>query len=181
MAKVTTRGGDDGYTGLLGPGRVPKYHPRPEALGTVDEATSALGLARAQSPTPRVRAAIARVQRELYLLMAELATTAEARERLGQRLTPEHVAGLERLADELKAEVAIPPAFVVPGATVSSAALDLARAIVRRAERQVVKLLHDGEIESWDSARYLNRCSDVLHILARYDEVSQGVDIQTQG
>jgi cob(I)alamin adenosyltransferase len=180
VAKVTTRTGDDGYTGLLGPGRVPKYHPRPEALGTVDEATSALGLARAQSPTARVREVVLRLQRELYVLMAELAATAEARERLGQRLTAEHVAGLERLAEELQAEVAIPPAFVVPGATVSSAALDVARAVVRRAERQVVKLLHDGEIEAWDTARYLNRCSDLLHILARYDEVSQGVDIQTQ-
>jgi cob(I)alamin adenosyltransferase len=180
MAKVTTRTGDDGYTGLLGRGRVPKYHARPEALGAVDEATSALGLARAQSPTGRVRAVALQLQRELYVLMSELAATPEAREKLGQRLTPEHVAGLERLAEELKVEVAIPPAFVVPGATVSSAALDLARAVVRRAERRVVKLLHEGEIESWDTARYLNRCSDLLHILARYDEVSQGVDIQTQ-
>jgi cob(I)alamin adenosyltransferase len=181
VAKVTTRTGDDGYTGLLGQGRVPKYHPRPEALGTVDEATSALGLARAQSPTPRVREVVLRLQRELYVLMAELATTAEAYDRMGGRLTPEHVAGLERLAEELTAEVVIPPAFVIPGATVSSAALDVARATVRRAERQVVKLLHDGEIPSWETARYLNRCSDLLHILARYDEVSQGVDIQTQG
>jgi cob(I)alamin adenosyltransferase len=181
LARVTTGGGDDGYTGLLGPGRVPKYHPRPEALGTVDEATSALGLARAQSPTARVREVVLRLQRELYVLMAELATVGEAAEKVGMRITPEHVAGLERLAEELKQEVAIPPAFVVPGATVSSAALDLARAIVRRAERQVVRLLHEGEIAGWDAARYLNRCSDVLHILARYDEVSQGVDIQTQG
>ena len=180
MARVTTRTGDDGYTGLLGEGRIPKYHPRTEALGTVDEATSALGLARAQSPTPRVREVALRLQRDLYLLMADLATTDQARAKLGQRLTSEHVAGLERLSDELRAEVEIPPAFVVPGATVSSAALDVARAVVRRAERQVVKLLHDKEIDVWDTARYLNRCSDLLHILARYDEVSQGVDIQTQ-
>src|SRR2546428_9764341 len=121
MARVTTRSGDDGYTGLLGAGRVPKYHPRPEALGTVDEATSALGLARAQSPTPRVREVVLRLQRELYLLTADLATTAEAREKVVARLTPEHVAGLERLAEALKAELASPPAFCLSRATVSSA------------------------------------------------------------
>jgi cob(I)alamin adenosyltransferase len=180
VARVTTRTGDDGYTALIGQGRVPKYHPRPEALGAIDEATSALGLARAHSPTSRVRAVVLRVQRELYLLMAELATTPEAYEKAGFRVGAEHVAGLEELLEELKSEVAIPAAFVIPGATVSSAAIDLARAIVRRSERHVVKLLHDGEIANWDTARYLNRCSDLLHVLARYDEVSQGVDIQIQ-
>ena len=69
---------------------------------------------------------------------------------------------------------------MVQGATVSSAAIDLARAIVRRAERQVVKMLHAGEIDGWEMARYLNRCSDLLHVLARYEEVRLGIDIQTQ-
>ncbi|HEY3083334.1 MAG TPA: cob(I)yrinic acid a,c-diamide adenosyltransferase [Chloroflexota bacterium] len=181
MAEVTTGGGDDGYTGLLGPGRVPKYDPRVEAFGTLDEATSALGLARAQTPIPRVGEVIRRVQRELYLLMAELATTPEAYEKLGRRIGPEQVAALEALQDELKREVEIPRAFVVPGATVSSASIDLGRAIVRRAERIVARLRHEGEIANPETLRYLNRCSDLLHVLARYDEVSQGVDLQTQG
>ena len=181
MAQITTGTGDDGYTGLIGAGRVPKYHPRPETLGTIDEATGALGLARAQSPVPRVREVVVRLQKELYLLMAELATTPEAYEKAGYRITAEHVAGLESLQAELKREVAIPNAFVVPGASVSSAALDLARAIVRRAERLTARLLHEGEIGNPETLRYLNRASDLLHVLARYDEVSQGVDLQTQG
>src|SRR5262245_19495908 len=180
MAEVTTGRGDDGYTGLLGRGRVPKYDPRVEAFGTLDEATSALGLARAQTPTPRVGEVIRRLQRELYQMMAELATTPEASEKLGQRIAAEHVDGLVALQAELKREVEIPPAFVVPGATVSSAAIDLGRAIVRRAERAVARLLHDGTIGNPETLRYLNRCSDLLHVLARFDEVSQGVDLQTQ-
>ncbi|HZQ97472.1 MAG TPA: cob(I)yrinic acid a,c-diamide adenosyltransferase [Chloroflexota bacterium] len=181
MAKVTTRAGDDGYTGLIGAGRVPKYHPRPEALGTLDEATAALGLARALSPSPRVQEAVRRLQRELYLLMAEVATTPDAYEKAGYRVTAEQVLALEELQAALAGEVEIPNAFVIPGATVSSAALDLARSVVRRAERQVAKLLHTGEIGNAETLRYLNRCSDLLHVLARYDEVSQGVELQTQG
>jgi cob(I)alamin adenosyltransferase len=180
VAEVSTGAGDDGYTGLLGPGRVPKYDRRVEACGTLDEATSALGIARAQTPLPRVGEVIRRLQHELYLLMAELATTPEAGQKLGRRILPEHVAALEALQDELKREVEIPRAFVVPGATVSSAAIDLGRTVVRRAERIVARLLHDGELANPETLRYLNRCSDLLHVLARYDEVGQGVDPQTQ-
>ena len=173
MARVTTRTGDDGYTRVLGPERLPKEHPTIEALGALDEATSALGLARAQSPTPRVQEVVLRLQRELYMLMGELAGT---KTRVGER----DVAALDTLADELKAEVEIPPLFIIPGATVSSAALDVARTVVRRAERRVARLLHEGGLANGEILRYLNRCSDLLHILARYDEVSQGVDLQTQ-
>lgn len=180
MARVTTGTGDDGYTGLIGEGRVPKYHPRIEVLGAIDEAQSALGLARAQSPVARTREVVLRLQRELYVLMAELATTAEAYDKAGYRMTEQHVADLERIERELQAEVRIPNAFVIPGATISSAALDLGRAIVRRAERLTAALLHQGEIGNPQTLRYLNRCSDLLHILARYDEVGQNVDLQTQ-
>jgi cob(I)alamin adenosyltransferase len=178
MARVTTGTGDDGYTGLIGPGRVPKHHPRVELLGTIDEATGALGLARAHSPVPRVREVVPRLQRELYRLMAEVATTAD---RDDFRTEPSAVDGLETLQAELQSEVEIPSAFVIPGATASSAALDLARAIVRRAERQSARLLHEGELTNPETLRYLNRCSDLLHVLARFDEVSQGVEPQTQG
>jgi cob(I)alamin adenosyltransferase len=178
MARVTTGTGDDGYTGLIGPGRVPKHHPRVELLGTIDEATGALGLARAHSPVPRVREVVPRLQRELYRLMADVATTAD---RSDFRTEPTAVAGLEELQAELQSDVEIPSAFVIPGATASSAALDLARGIVRRAERQAARLLHEGELTNPEVLRYLNRCSDLLHVLARFDEVSQGVEPQTQG
>src|SRR5687767_2452537 len=176
MARVTTGAGDDGYTGLIGPGRVPKHHPRVELLGTIDEATGALGLARAHSPVDRTRGVVMHLQRELYRLMAEVATTAD---RGDYATMPEQVGAIEALQAELQSEVEIPNAFVVPGATLSSAALDLARGIVRRAERQCARLLHEGELTNEETLRYLNRCSDLLHVLARFDEVSQGVDLQT--
>src|SRR5215813_14689065 len=135
MAKVTTGSGDTGYTSLLGAQRVAKYDPLPDAFGTVDEATSALGLARATTTNARARDIILHMQRDLYVLMAELATPLEHQEAVGMRITAEHVAWLEALEDELKAEVAIPNKFIIPGDSLDGAALDLARTIIRRGER----------------------------------------------
>jgi len=175
MAKVTTGTGDTGYTGLLGAERVPKYDPRPDTFGTVDEATSALGLARAMTKDSRVKEIIYRVQNELYLLMGELATTPENYEKMGLRMTAEHVQWLEQTEETLKQEVEIPNKFIIPGDTVDGAALDLARAIIRRAERMTVKLLHDGVIQNGEVIRYLNRLSDLVFILARYIEVKSSL------
>src|SRR5947208_3389995 len=102
MAKVTTGTGDTGYTGLLGAQRVPKYDPRPDTFGTVDEATSALGLARAVARDRKVKDIIYRVQQELYLLMGELATLPENYEQMGLRMTIEHVQHLEQVEAELQ-------------------------------------------------------------------------------
>lgn len=171
MAKVTTGMGDEGYTGLLGSERVAKYDPRPDTFGTVDEATSALGLARATIQDPKVKEIIFRIQNELYLLMGELATTPENYEKMGLRMTAEHVQWLEQVEESLKQEVEIPNKFIIPGDTLEGAALDLARTIIRRAERMAVKLLHDGVIQNSEVIRYLNRLSDLVFILARYIEV----------
>jgi cob(I)alamin adenosyltransferase len=175
MAKVTTGTGDTGYTGLLGEQRVPKYDPRPETFGTVDEATSALGLARATSRDPKVKAIIYTIQQELYLLMGELATPPENYEKMGLRVTPEHVQRLEQTEEALKQEVEIPNKFIIPGDTPDGAALDLARTIIRRAERMAVKLLHEGVIENGEVVRYLNRLSDLIFILARFIEVKSSL------
>ncbi len=175
MAKVTTGTGDTGYTGLLGDQRVPKYDPRPDTLGIVDEATSALGLARAATQSVRVKEVIYEIQQELYLLMGELATTPENYERMGLRMTAEHVRRLEQVEELLKQEVEIPNKFVIPGDTLDGAALDLARTIIRRAERMAVKLLHEGVIENGEVVRYLNRLSDLIFILARYREVTSSM------
>lgn len=174
MAKVTTGTGDAGYTSLLGDQRVPKYDPRPETFGTVDEATSALGLARALTPDAHVREIILHSQRDLYVLMAELATPPQNLAAVGMQITPEHVAWLEQTEEELKAEVAIPNRFVVPGDSPDGAALDLARTVIRRAERMVARLLHEHVIENAEALRYLNRLSDLVFILARYLEAKQG-------
>jgi len=170
-AKVTTRTGDDGFTGLLGSERVPKYHPRPDTFGTVDEATSALGLARALTRNTRARDIIYRLQQDLYLLMAELATPPENYEKLGYRVTEDHVAHLEEVSAALKEQVEIGNRFIIPGDTPDGAALDLARTVIRRAERKAARLLHDGVISNNEVLHYLNRASDVAFILARYVEV----------
>ena len=175
MAKVTTGTGDTGYTGLLGSERVAKYDPRPDTFGTVDEATSALGLARATTQDPKVKEIIYRIQNELYLLMGELATTPENYEKMGLRMTADHVHWLEQVEESLKQEVEIPNKFIIPGDTLDGAALDLARTIIRRAERIAVKLLHDGVIQNGEVIRYLNRLSDLVFILARYIEVKSSL------
>lgn len=175
MAKVTTGTGDTGYTGLLGELRVPKYDPRPDTFGTVDEATSALGLARATTQDQKVKDIIYQIQQELYLLMGELATPPENYEKMGLRMTSEHVQKLEQVEEALKSEVEIPNKFIIPGDTPDGAALDLARTIIRRAERMTVKLLHDGVIQNSEVVRYLNRLSDLIFVLARYVEVKSSL------
>jgi cob(I)alamin adenosyltransferase len=176
MAKVTTGTGDTGYTGLLGNQRVPKYDPRPDTFGTIDEATSALGLARALTTHQNVKAIIFHIQQELYLLMGELATPPENYDKMGLRITSEHVNWVEQTEEELKREVEIPNKFIIPGDTVDGAALDVARTIIRRAERMAVKLLlQDQVIENTEVVRYLNRLSDLVFILARYVEVKSSL------
>ncbi len=175
MAKVTTGTGDTGYTGLLGEQRVAKYDPRPDTFGTVDEATSALGLVRAMTKNQKIKDSIYRIQQELYLMMGELATPPENYEKMGLKMTAEHVQHLEQLEEELKREVEIPNKFIIPGDSVDGAVLDLARTIIRRAERMAVKLLHDGVIQNGEVVRYLNRLSDLVFIMARYIEVKSSL------
>ena len=175
MAKVTTGTGDAGYTGLLGDQRVPKYDPRPDTFGVVDEATSALGLARATTSDQRAREIILKTQQDLYVLMAELATPPENLDAVGFRMTADHVRWLEETEEQLKAEVEIPNKFIIPGDTLDGAALDLARTIIRRAERMAARLLHERIIENGEVVRYLNRLSDLVFILARYVEVKSSI------
>ncbi|HEX6507239.1 MAG TPA: cob(I)yrinic acid a,c-diamide adenosyltransferase [Chloroflexota bacterium] len=170
MARVTTRTGDDGFTDLLGNRRVPKYHRRPEAYGTIDEATSALGVARAYLQDQSMKDRLYRLQRDLYIMMAELATVPESYGRVDFKITTEDVSRLDSEADALKARVEIGKEFIVPGATISAAFLDLARTIVRRGERQVARLYHEGDVTNVEVLRYLNRLSDLLFIMARYEE-----------
>ena len=167
-------GGDDGTTGLLGGGRAPKDDPRIEAYGTVDEASSAIGLAKALTADERVRAAAEQLQRGLYRLGAELATEPGHQGRFGT-VSPADVADLDHLLAELESEVRMPAGFVLPGTTPASGALDLARAIVRRAERRCVTLLREGGLGNQEVRRYLNRLSLLLFVLGRFEEARAGV------
>jgi cob(I)alamin adenosyltransferase len=165
--------GDDGSTGLLGGGRTGKDDLRIETYGTVDEASSALGMARALSVDQRVREVIETLQRGLYRVGAELATNPEAAGRF-VTTTREDVAQLDRVMAELEAGARMPDAFVLPGATPASGALDLARAIVRRAERRCVALFREGGVSNGEVMRYLNRLGLLLFVLARYEEDRAG-------
>jgi cob(I)alamin adenosyltransferase len=173
-----TGSGDDGYTGLLGHGRVPKYAARPEAYGCVDEASAALGLARAQAHQGPLGDLLVTVQRDLHLLMADLATPPEAATR-PPWLGIERVAWLEQVIAEMGCQVEMPAGFVVPGDSLSGATLDLARTVVRRAERLVARLAHAGELRDDTPLRYLNRLSSLLFILARLEDKAAGVQKPT--
>jgi cob(I)alamin adenosyltransferase len=174
QVKPYTGTGDDGFTGLLGGKRVPKHDLRPEAYGTVDELSSALGLARSTATSDHSRQILLSVQRRLYHLMTELAATREAAGRF-RKTTSEDVTELENLIDGLAAKTEIPTEFIVPGDTVSGSALDLARAVARRAERVVAHLIHAGEFENREVLRYLNRLSSLLFVLARFEDTKAGV------
>lgn len=163
--------GDDGTTGLLGGGRVSKTDLRIEAYGTVDEASSALGLAKALTADARVREIAEALQRDLYRLGAVLATNPQAGASFAT-IGDQDVAGLDALLRELEAEAPMPDGFVLPGQTPASGALDLARTVTRRAERRCLELLDRDRDREVDRAalRYLNRLSLVLFALARFDE-----------
>ena len=187
-AVATTRG-DDGTTGLLfGGPRISKDDPRAEAYGTLDEAVAALGVARAAVATRGAEGhamalatgdlgdLILRLQRELFVVGAELATTPEARDRLEDgrtRVSADMVRGLEDLLMSLESSIAMPREFVVPGETTASAALEVARAIVRRAERRAVALRRDGYVPGDHLLPYLNRLADLLWVLARAAEQAE--------
>lgn len=174
MHKIYTGAGDDGSTGLLGPERVPKYHPQVATSGDIDEANAALGLARALATAPAVRAALLEAQRDLYHLMSEVSATPEAAERF-RRIDAARVAWLEEQVNRFGASLPPITEFVVPGDSLAGAALHLARTVVRRAERQVVSLRDQGVIRNPDLIRYLNRLSSLCFVLALVEDAAAGV------
>lgn len=175
--KIYTKKGDDGTTGLWYGGRVAKNSLRPEAYGSVDEAASALGVARAASEKgSEVYGDILRIQGELFVAGAELATAPEAEERLEpgvSRVTAAMVDRLEADIDRYMDRVELPPKFVIPGGTGLSAALDVARTAVRRAERRVATLKEHGDLADDTVLTYLNRASDALYAMARFTDEAE--------
>jgi len=165
---IYTRKGDDGTTGLYFGGRLAKDDRRVDAYGTVDEAQAFLGLARAEVDRgSELDTLLVEIERDLWTVMAELATDASNRHKLGDGLmTAARVAELEAMIDGFKARFELPAEFVVPGQTKSSAALDVARTVVRRAERLSLGLVPDDS----QVLPYLNRLSDLVWTLARWQE-----------
>jgi cob(I)alamin adenosyltransferase len=186
VVKIYTRKGDDGTTSLWYGGRVPKHHGRTEAYGALDEACSALGVARALCGRAQeeLAADILRLQDDLFVAGAELATAPEAAERLEEgisRTTEEMVAALEERIDHYMGQVDLPPKFVIPGGTQLSAQLDVARGVIRRAERRISALGEAGELAGETVIHFVNRASDLAYAMARCADVEDPALFEGRG
>lgn len=171
--RLYTKYGDNGETSLLYGGRVSKSNTHCEAYGAADEACSALGLARALSTDPEVRDIILKIERDLFLVGAELATDPKKYSTFKQHFTPisEDMSNdLSNIIDQIQDQVELPRSFIIPGGSPASAAIDLARTSVRRTERRSVQLKEKGSLANLEILRYLNRLGDLLFILARYED-----------
>jgi cob(I)alamin adenosyltransferase len=180
VVKIYTKKGDDGSTSLWYGGRVPKHHARTEAYGALDEACAALGVARALCGPDQegLAADIVRLQDDIFIAGAELATAPEAADRLEDgvsRTTEEMVAALEERIDHYMGQVDLPPQFVLPGGNQLSAQLDVARTTIRRAERRIAALNEDGELASETVIHFVNRASDLAYALARFADVEDPI------
>ena len=176
---VATGKGDDGTTGLLFGGRIPKDDLRTEAYGSVDEAVAALGLARirlTEAGLTELSELVLRLQRELFVVGAELATNPSAVDRLKDgvsRVSEAMLEGLEAALARLEREIEMPREFIVPGESDASAALEVARTVVRRAERRIVTLERETATAGSWVVPYVNRLADLLWVLARATESAE--------
>ncbi len=186
MVKIYTKKGDDGTTSLWYGGRVPKHHRRTEAYGSLDEACSELGVARALCGPEHgeLAADILRLQDDIFVAGAELATAPEAAERLEDgisRTTEEMVAALEERIDHYMSQVELAPKFVIPGGNLLSAQLDVARTAIRRAERHITALSEAGELASETVIHFVNRASDLAYAMARFADVDEPALFEGRG
>lgn len=178
MTGFYTRNGDDGFTGLLSEGRVPKYHPIPETVGTLDEATASLGLARATCKSELAQSILLVVQRDLYAMMAEISASPENASRF-RKIDQQRVTWLEAQTDRITEMVEMPKEFILPGDSPAGGALALARTVVRRAERQTASLVHQKIVENEQILPYLNRLSSLCFSLELLENKEYGKNSPT--
>ncbi len=172
--KIYTRTGDEGSTSLFSGGRVPKYHLRVESYGTVDELNSLLGLVRAQQPSAKTDADLGRIQHQLFNLGADLATPLDAKTIHIVRMDAATITWLEESIDRMTAELPALTYFILPGGSPAGATLHVARTVCRRAERLVTQLQEQEPIGAF-VLPYLNRLSDYLFTLARWENQQAGL------
>jgi cob(I)alamin adenosyltransferase len=173
MTKFYTQTGDDGYTSLLGEGRVEKYSLRMEAVGTIDEASASLGIARSQCLIDKTRKLLLTTQRDLHSMMAEVSARRENASRF-RKIDADRVTWIEDQIDQISASVKIPNEFIVPGDSSSGAALALSRTIVRRSERRIAELTHLGKLENIHLLQYINRLSSLCFVLELMENQATG-------
>ncbi len=167
---ITTKTGDRGQASIYSGERVSKNSDRLEAIGTVDELVSILGIARCHSKESVTEEAVLYLQRMLFTFASELATSAEKLEKLSKRLDQDAMDELDRRRDKLEAETTLPNGFIVPGGNLGSAHLDHARTVARRIERRVVGMNEAGILPNPVVLSWINRLSDYLYLLARTEE-----------
>jgi cob(I)alamin adenosyltransferase len=179
---IATKTGDKGDTGLMYNRRVSKAHPRVEAYGCVDELNAALGLARATAEQDFIRENLVVVQKDLVILMGELATAVDDLPRYVKDgfalITPEMIVKLDNMVREIEAQNIAFKGWATPGATLNAAALDVARTVCRRAERRVCALQETNQLQNSCVIVYLNRLADTLWLLARWVETEKGKGIE---
>ena len=173
-----TKTGDDGTTGLLGKERVKKYDIRMETIGCLDEASAVLGLSRAFVCSTEIQEIVLKVQRQLYLVMGEVASETEIAEKF-RSVNQESVSWIESTIDRISQKTSIPSEFIVPGDTKGGAFLALGRTVVRRAERGLAELIDTGKVENKELLRFLNRLSSLLFVLELYENYISGKGDQT--
>jgi cob(I)alamin adenosyltransferase len=173
MSPFYTRSGDEGYTGLLGKGRYPKYDPRLETIGTIDELASVLGFARSSCKSEEVRNIILHVQKQLNGIMTEVAVTGEALDKI-QKLEQDSVTWLEAQTDMLIEKAGKPKGFIIPGDSLPEAAVDMARTVTRRAERRLAELVHQGAVTNKEVLRYMNRLSSLCYAMELFENKLAG-------
>lgn len=173
MNRFYTKKGDDGYTSLLGNDRAPKYDHRIETIGVIDEANAAIALARTLSLAPQTSTILIEVQKDLYYMMSEVSATPDNALRF-RNITDERVNWLELQIDDISSKVVIPNEFILPGDSKAGAAIDLARTIVRRAERHLAHLVHMKKLENRGLLRYMNRLSSLCFVLELLENQTAG-------
>jgi ATP:cob(I)alamin adenosyltransferase len=167
---ISTKKGDKGFTGLLGGRRVPKHHLRPETYGTLDELNSFVGMARAASKNQKVKKILFAIQNHFFIIGSDLALSGKDRSLLKGEITQREVDWLSQLSADFEGALKPEPKFIIYGETLISSILDVARAVSRRAERRVAEMRSKKMLYNLKILEYLNRLSDVLYLLARYEE-----------
>jgi cob(I)alamin adenosyltransferase len=177
MSPFYTAKGDAGETSYLGAGGISKSSLRIEAVGSVDEASAAIGLARALSEVEKTREVLLALQKQLYLLMSELSASPDVADQFN-KINDQHLDWVETQIKDLESIVDLPRVFIIPGGSASSGALALARTVVRRAERRAVAMLEENLIQKPLLVAYLNRLSSLLFVLEIFETAESGLDVQ---
>ena len=179
---IYTKTGDAGQTRLLFGKKVSKTDPRCEAYGTTDQAVSMMGLSRALSQDEKVKEILLEIQRDMFIVGAELATDHDSYPKLEANfsvVSKKMVDRIETLIDDLDSQIDLPNAFIIPGASAASSSLDVARSLIRSGERRVVSLHEQGLLINSEVLRYLNRLADLLFMLARFEDRSLPFEVLT--